>query len=236
MEALLILPAHLSSRQIIKPNFISKAAERLRLAVGGRVEKFVSNHFVNWVENAVRYRYVTFCGALAILIMTIGLIAGGFIGFTFIDPVEADNMLAWLTMPQGTPAEQTIEIATHMKEAAWKVRDEIDARHPNGIPQSVVVFGVFRIHADCQDNHRFRSAAQGFGCGSRPDRGGGLLRRRWRSGGAAGLGCECVFSGGCWFFYEFCRRWFGYGRCVGRQFQPRTERCAPLLFESRISY
>ena len=47
---------------------------------------------------------------LALLLVTFGVFAGGWIRFNFLPPIEADNTAAFLTMPQGTPAEVTAEM------------------------------------------------------------------------------------------------------------------------------
>ena len=46
------------------------------------------------------------------------------------DSIEADNMVATLTMPQGTPADRTLKILKRIEEAAFQVRDEVDSERP----------------------------------------------------------------------------------------------------------
>ncbi|MCK4752297.1 MAG: efflux RND transporter permease subunit, partial [Planctomycetes bacterium] len=71
--------------------------------------------------------YVTLSCGFAIFLVTVGFIIGGYIKFTFFDPVEADNMIATLTMPQGTPIGQTEEVVRRIEKAAEEVREEFDA-------------------------------------------------------------------------------------------------------------
>lgn len=129
IEALLILPAHLSSKIKLKSNFITKSIDRLRLFISGKLENFIQNIFSGWVQAAVKFRYITLAIALAILIFTVGMIKGGVIGFSFFDAVEADNMIAWLKMPLGTPVEITKEIANDISEAAEQIRREADQKY-----------------------------------------------------------------------------------------------------------
>ena len=57
---------------------------------------------------ALEWRYLTVALALIVLILVhVGLVAGGLIKFSLMPKVDADNMVAYLTMPQGTPVEQT---------------------------------------------------------------------------------------------------------------------------------
>ncbi len=128
VEALLILPAHLSSKRSSKKNKITRITSRINVWTDNKLKRFVNGRFAGFVIRAVKWRYVTLAVGFAVFLVTIGFIAGGYIKFTFFDSVEADNMLATLTMPQGTPVEQTREIADRIEQAALQVRDEFDSR------------------------------------------------------------------------------------------------------------
>ncbi len=128
VEALLILPAHLSSKRSSKKNKITRITSRINIWTDNKLKRFVNGRFAGFVIRAVKWRYVTLAVGFAVFLVTIGFIAGGYIKFTFFDSVEADNMLATLTMPQGTPVEQTREIADRIEQAALQVRDEFDSR------------------------------------------------------------------------------------------------------------
>ncbi len=131
VEALLILPAHLSTGKIARKNNSKKGlGARFHLAIAAALEKFVNGPFARFATAAVRLRYVTLACGIAIFLSTVGLIMGGYIKFTFFDAVESDNMVALLTMPQGTPLEQTREIVKKMEAAAEQVRQEVDSLRP----------------------------------------------------------------------------------------------------------
>ena len=128
VEALLILPAHLSVGRVARKNNSKKSlGAKFHLAVGKMLEAFINGPFARLATAAVRLRYVTLACGIAIFLSTVGLIVGGYIKFTFFDAVEADNMIGLLTMPQGTPLEQTREIVKKMEAAAEKVRREVDS-------------------------------------------------------------------------------------------------------------
>ncbi|MBW8000951.1 MAG: efflux RND transporter permease subunit [Planctomycetes bacterium] len=126
LEALLILPAHLSLKPASKKNRFVKFTEKINHWTEARLKNFVNGKFANFVELSVKWRYVTISLGIAVFLFTIGFVAGGYLKFTFFDAVEADNMIAVLTMPQGTPVEQTREIADKIEQAAFDVRDEFD--------------------------------------------------------------------------------------------------------------
>ncbi|MEM9594969.1 MAG: efflux RND transporter permease subunit [Acidobacteriota bacterium] len=135
IESLLILPAHLAGTK--KPGGFFAPLGRLLaplLAAFGRLQDAVSRGLA-WIisrpyhaaiEWTLEWRYLTAAGAAAILLLTVGLFGGGLIGFSFMPAVDADNMVAYLKMPQGTPAEQTAAIAREIEAAAVQVGEEFD--------------------------------------------------------------------------------------------------------------
>jgi len=130
VEALLILPAHLSSKgswnKFILVRFTNKINQRTHKVLTW----FIYGPFAKFVERAVRWRYVTLAAGVAIFLITVGFIKGGYIKFVFFDTIEADNMIATLRMPQGTPVEQTKEIIERMEKAALQTLEEFDSKRP----------------------------------------------------------------------------------------------------------
>jgi len=127
IEALLILPAHLSSNISLPGNRLFKFIDRIRFRIDTSLQRFVKGRFTTLVITAVKWRYVTLSGAFAIFLLIIGFIAGGHIKFKFFDPIEADNMIASLSMPLGTPVEHTRQIADRIEKAALQVGNEVDS-------------------------------------------------------------------------------------------------------------
>jgi multidrug efflux pump subunit AcrB len=124
IEALLILPAHLSSGRFSKKSIVVRFTDKINVWTAKGLTWFVNGPFATFVTKAVKWRYVTLAVGIAIFIVTIGFIVGGYIKFVFFDSVEADNMVATLTMPQGTPVAQTREIIERVETAALQVIDE----------------------------------------------------------------------------------------------------------------
>jgi len=126
VEALLILPAHLSVRGFSRKNRIFNHIDKIQNWTERRLEAFVNGPFAGFVIKTVRWRYMTLATGLVIFIIIIGWIAGGYIKVVFFDPVEADNMVATITMPQGTSVRQTQEVAEKIERAVEEVRREFD--------------------------------------------------------------------------------------------------------------
>ncbi|MEM8962620.1 MAG: efflux RND transporter permease subunit [Acidobacteriota bacterium] len=133
IESLLILPAHLSGDE--KDGVIGRllavpfrALETVQHAVRTGLERFVQGPYDRFLNLALEWRYASVSVGIATLLLAIGVLAGGFIKFTFMPAIDADNMVAYLRMPLGTPVEQTQVIANRMEEAARVVAAEYDAQ------------------------------------------------------------------------------------------------------------
>ena len=131
IEALFILPAHLSSKRGRPGKGIRRFTDKINNFTDRNLKRFVGGPFAGFVEKAVKWRYVTLAVGVAIFLTTVGFIAGGYIKFVFFDAIEADNMIAMLEMPLGTPVEQTEAIAKKIEAAAFEAINEFDAKRKN---------------------------------------------------------------------------------------------------------
>ena len=134
VEALLILPAHLSSGANWNRFPLVRLTNRINQATHKALTSFVQGPFARFVAKAVKWRYVTLATGVAIFLVTIGFIAGGYIKFVFFGTVEADNMIATLKMPLGTPVEQTGKITDRIEKAALQALEEFDSKRPGKPP------------------------------------------------------------------------------------------------------
>jgi len=131
VEALLILPAHLSGGDPARRGLLRRLTDRINQGTDRTMRAFVNGPFARSVEMAVRWRYVTLASGIMVLLATVGVVAGGYIKFVFFDAVEADNMVSMLAMPQGTPVEQTRDVIERVERAALDVIAEYDGQRPD---------------------------------------------------------------------------------------------------------
>ncbi len=127
IEALFILPAHLSSKRGRPGKGIRRFTDKINNFTDKSLKSFVGGPFAGFVEKAVKWRYVTLAVGVAIFLTTVGFIAGGYIKFVFFDAIEADNMIAMLEMPMGTPVDQTQEVAKKIEQSAFEAIAQFDA-------------------------------------------------------------------------------------------------------------
>ena len=132
VEALLILPAHLSR---------SKHAADLRERNSQKEKRMVrwlawviKGPYAKLVSLCVRWRYATLALGIAMLLVTIGIWKGGWIKFTLFPTIEGDRLTCSLTMPAGTPVERTKEIVAHIVRSAKEALAEVDKTRPKNAP------------------------------------------------------------------------------------------------------
>ncbi|MCA8941751.1 MAG: efflux RND transporter permease subunit, partial [Planctomycetes bacterium] len=125
IESKLILPAHLRHLDTRPPtNAIGRGWARFQGFFADSLEGIAKNLYRPTLAWALDRRYLTVAIATTILTITVGVIAGGYVRFVFFPPVDGDNVVVDLTMPAGTPAEQTFAELERMEAVALSLRDE----------------------------------------------------------------------------------------------------------------
>ena len=131
IEAMFVLPAHLGqgrrSLDDTPTNPVSRSWRLLQDRVAAALDGFIRDTYRPLLERALEWRYLTLAIALSVLLFTYGLLAGGWLRFTFQEPVEGDTIAADLTMPLGTPAEVTAQAMLQLEAAARAIQQEADA-------------------------------------------------------------------------------------------------------------
>ncbi|MCP4203474.1 MAG: efflux RND transporter permease subunit [bacterium] len=128
VESLFILPNHLSHLKQEKPGAARKTGpwRRLQRRVSTGLAFLIENTYRPTLKKAIEWRYLTFAFGIAGLLLTFGVVRGGWVKFNFFPAVEADNTAAMLTLPQGTPAEVTAAAIERIEEAALELAHEIE--------------------------------------------------------------------------------------------------------------
>ena len=137
VECLFILPAHLSHMKRQKAS--NGAGEgksgakqegpwgRFQTRIADGLQWLIDRAYRPSLELGLKWRYVTAAVGVATLIITLGFVGGGWIGFVFMPPVESDFVSASLTMPQGTPVDVTSEALRVIEASAGELRQEMIA-------------------------------------------------------------------------------------------------------------
>jgi multidrug efflux pump subunit AcrB len=130
IESLLILPNHLSHLEHERDDHPKGVINRFWNGIQDRVsralERVIHHTYAPMLERAIEWRYLTVAAMAAMLVVTAGVVGGGFIKFNFMPGVEANNTAAFLTMPQGTPATVTAENLRRLEDAAAELAVELE--------------------------------------------------------------------------------------------------------------
>ncbi len=128
IESLLILPAHLAHRPK-RPDNERGIWFKLQHKISGGMHWTISRLYMPAVDFGLRWRYLTVAVGVSTLVLTVGLVQAGFIRFIFMPDIEADFVIASLTMPQGTPVDSTSDAVARLERGAMQLRQEIIDDH-----------------------------------------------------------------------------------------------------------
>ncbi len=123
IEALLILPAHLSK---MKPQDQTSFFTRFQGKIADSIVTFARVFYRPVVEFAVLHRYFTSSVFFFFLMMSIGLISSGILAFSFMPEIEDEQIAINVTLPEGTPYSRALDILGQLQEAQRKLTEEVN--------------------------------------------------------------------------------------------------------------
>ena len=136
-ESLLILPRHLShlhGPDWVPANIVDRIFARTRQAVDLRLNRFVAGPLDRALRFATNSPSVVMAGAVGLLVVSLSLVPAGIVPTTLTEVVEGDFVTATLEMLDGTPSEQTYEMAMQLEQAGRRVIERLDEDRPDGAP------------------------------------------------------------------------------------------------------
>ena len=117
IECFFILPAHLAHGG----GDPQKKPSSLRRIFDKGFDYFRTKLFGPAVRAAFRFRYLTFAFAFGLLILSIGMIVGGRVGFVFFSAPESDVVYVNFTMVPGSSESQTFEMMNELNRAVLEI-------------------------------------------------------------------------------------------------------------------
>ena len=121
IEVFFILPAHLAhfgGKDDAKPS-------RYRVWFDAKFNNFRDGVFRRCVRVAVKWRTATLAVAFSLLILSMGMMAGGRVNFVFFSSPEADVAYANIVMAPGTSRAQTEKMLVELERALNAVEDRL---------------------------------------------------------------------------------------------------------------
>ena len=135
IECFLVLPGHMRHALSAKGG---TRASRFRTRFDDGFRRFREAGFRRAVAWALARRYFVIASALAMLVVSVGLVAGGRIGFVFFPSVEGDLAFANLRTAPGTSRDETLERLIRVERAAYGAAERL------GTPDLILVSTVSR--------------------------------------------------------------------------------------------
>jgi multidrug efflux pump subunit AcrB len=137
VEALIILPAHIAHSKALRKNKeekkkgIARLFQKMRVInrTGDRVMQYLRDKVYSPVLAFVLRQQILSLGILmAVLILTIGSIGGGWIRVTLFPSIASDQVNITLLMPEGVNPARTDSIISMVEAAAWRVNEDYSER------------------------------------------------------------------------------------------------------------
>ncbi|MGD8366257.1 MAG: efflux RND transporter permease subunit [Desulfobacterales bacterium] len=124
VESLFILPAHLGHRRSFRPGGALGRLQNLQAAFSRGFLRAVDRYYRPLLGLILRWRYVSLGIGVAVLILSVGYVKSGRLGFELFPKVESDYAIATATLPFGSAFEKTKRVQQHLVAEAQAVAAE----------------------------------------------------------------------------------------------------------------
>jgi len=150
LESKLILPAHLSHMKIrTYGKSTTNPFVRFQRFFSEGLHRFVDKRYVPMLEKSLRHPALVLSSFVAMLILSIGLLAGGILKFVFFPDIVSDFLEVQIEMNEGTAPAKTEAAVRHLQDALWEVDRQVSEEH--GLAPGAVVTSVMSwVNSDTQ--------------------------------------------------------------------------------------
>jgi multidrug efflux pump subunit AcrB len=121
-EALIILPAHLNhalTQSEKRKTKLNSWHEHFRKRIENLMQSTIKRIYTPAIKYVVKNRYFTFSIGIGVLIISLGIVAGGYVPFVFFPKGESDWLIAEINYPLGTPVSLTETTVQHLETKAF---------------------------------------------------------------------------------------------------------------------
>ncbi len=146
VECFLVLPSHL--HHALRAPARGGRLARLRARLDDGFAQFRERRFRPFAARAMRNRYATVAIAIAALIVAVGAVVGGRVGYQFFPSPEPDRIYANLEMVAGTAREETREALLEVERALYRAAGELVED-----PRELVVMSLGKVGTTVGGRH-----------------------------------------------------------------------------------
>ncbi|MFK7733948.1 MAG: efflux RND transporter permease subunit [Pseudomonadales bacterium] len=134
IESKLILPAHLT--HIKSPAKTTSLLGKLQAKCNSLLHTVITEHYQPLLRWCLEFRYVTFAGFVALLIVTLGLVFGGVARYVMFPEVPGEFIEINLEMSEGVPKRELYGAIERIISAADSMQEDLKSQ--NGIEEDFI--------------------------------------------------------------------------------------------------
>lgn len=132
VESKLILPSHLAT---MKSSHGSKRG--ISDWIDTKLKNFTQYHYMPFLARTMQFRSLTISVFVALIILTIGLVQGGFVRSVWFPEFQSDYLISEVEIREGAPESLINNIVKEMDGALREVNDELKAKY--GFDEDIVI-------------------------------------------------------------------------------------------------
>ncbi len=129
IESILILPSHIAHMKQANKDKVFPVRAKIEKVI----EFFTMQLYAPTLRFFMKNKWFGFCLPIAGLFLTIGLMRGGLIGFSFFPNIDGDVIPVRITLASGERESKTLEILNRIEKAVWELNEEIKAERTDGL-------------------------------------------------------------------------------------------------------
>ncbi len=134
VESKLILPAHLARMKPLGDERNSRnPVTRMRLWCSGGLQRFIAQRYCPSLQACIRQPWATLICFVALIVLSVGLVAGGLVRSVAFPEIPSDFIRAELEMVEGTAPEATAQALDEVAAALVRMDEQLKAELGEGV-------------------------------------------------------------------------------------------------------
>lgn len=133
LEGMFVLPSHLANPKVLKPHGKNTIYGKIRIAVDRLIFGFRDKMYAPFLNRILKNKLIAISAVTALVIITMGLIGGGKIPFTFFPQSPSDMFSIDLALKPGVNQQITRDKLFFVEDKVWEVNKELQQEYGDTI-------------------------------------------------------------------------------------------------------
>jgi len=138
VEAFMILPAHLAHSKGLHPH---QEDSKLRKRFEKIIHSLTYKIYEPALKAALKHKWITIVTPISFVLLTVGLLGGGFIGATFFPFIDGDTLPVNISLVSGRQEADTDSVLARLERASWQVNEDLKNKREDSLD---VILGIQR--------------------------------------------------------------------------------------------